>query len=82
MKTADKQYRIDYKEQFIKDVQAHKKTGNKSILLKINNLIEELREHPTIGTGNPEPLIGDRKGQWSRRITSRHRLVYEIKKML
>lgn len=30
------------------------------------------------GTGKPEPLSGDRSGQWSRRITQKHRLIYEI----
>lgn len=41
-------------------------------------LIGELYEHPRTGTGKPEPLSGDRLGQWSRRISKRHRLVYEI----
>ena len=35
-------------------------------------------DHPTTGTGKPEALRGDRKGQWSRRITGEHRLIYEI----
>ena len=60
------------------DVRTHKKSGQKAILAKITNLIKELREHPTTGTGNPEPLIGARKGQWSRRITGKHRLIYQI----
>ena len=30
------------------------------------------------GTGKPEQLRGDRAGQWSRRITKKHRLIYEI----
>ena len=46
--------------------------------LKAQALIEELREHPRTGTGHPEPLTGERSGQWSRRITKKHRLVYEI----
>lgn len=45
---------------------------------KALKLIAELRDHPRTGTGKPEPLSGDRAGQWSRRITQRHRLVYEI----
>lgn len=78
MKADDKEYKIQYEKQFIEDVQAHKKAGQKSVIAKINSLIEELRKHPTTGTGIPESLIGDRKGQWSRRITQRHRLIYEI----
>ena len=45
---------------------------------KLLTLLIELQEHPTTGTGHPKPLSGDRIGQWSRRITDKHRLVYEI----
>ena len=45
---------------------------------KALRLIAELYEHPRTGTGRPEQLSGDRNGQWSRRITKKHRLVYEI----
>jgi len=41
-------------------------------------LLEELREHPRTGTGRPELLSRDQTGRWSRRITKKHRLVYEI----
>lgn len=46
---------------------------------KTLDLLDELMEHPRTGTGHPEPLSGDRAGQWSRRITLKHRLVYEIR---
>lgn len=46
---------------------------------KLSKLVNELEENPKIGTGKPKPLGGDRAGQWSRRITDKHRLVYEIK---
>ncbi len=74
----DNFYEIEYSEEFIEHVELHRKSGNKSILIKINNLLNELRIHPYIGTGNPEPLKYDKKGQWSRRITQKHRLVYEV----
>lgn len=45
---------------------------------KAMGLIYELQEHPRTGTGKPEQLSGDRTGQWSRRISQRHRLVYSI----
>lgn len=45
---------------------------------KAVKLIAELREHPKTGTGHPKPLGEDRAGQWSRRITQKHRLVYKI----
>ena len=45
---------------------------------KALKLIKELYEHPRTGTGKPEPLKGNRAHQWSRRISRKHRLVYEI----
>ena len=51
------------------DPQAHK---------KVVKLINELMDHPRTGTGHPEQLSGDRSGQWSRKITPKHRLIYEI----
>ncbi len=41
-------------------------------------LLTELALHPRTGTGHPEQLRGDRSNQWSRHITQKHRLVYEI----
>lgn len=79
METDKKEYEIDYTETFLDDIERHRKAGTRSILAKIERLIEELRSHPTTGSGNIEQLKGDRKGQWSRRITQKHRLVYEIK---
>jgi toxin YoeB len=46
---------------------------------KLKKLLIELMNHPTVGTGHPEQLKGERTGQWSRRITQKHRLIYQIK---
>jgi toxin YoeB len=48
------------------------------VLEKINGLIAEIRRHPFQGTGKPEPLSGNLKGYWSRRITGEHRIVYRV----
>ena len=45
---------------------------------KAGLLLYELMQHPRTGTGHPHQLSGDRAGQWSRSITKKHRLVYEI----
>ena len=45
---------------------------------KADKFIQELKEHPKTGTGHPEPLKGNRSGQWSRQITKKHRMIYEI----
>jgi len=73
-----KRYKINYKKRFIKDIEKHKKNNDDSVIEKIKLLIDELSEHPRTGAGKPKPLKGNKKGEWSRRITSKHRLVYEI----
>lgn len=45
---------------------------------KVKNFIDELKEHPKFGTGHPEPLKGMPEGRWSRTITKKHRLVYQV----
>ena len=70
-------YRIDFKEQASRDLYALAKSDPKAFL-KAQALIEELKIHPRTGTGKPEQLSGNRTGQWSRRISKKHRLVYEI----
>jgi toxin YoeB len=46
------------------------------ILARINHLIKETSRSPFQGIGKPEPLRGDLRGWWSRRIDQEHRLVY------
>lgn len=53
---------------------------DKKMVRKINELIRECLRTPFEGTGKPEPLKGELSSYWSRRITSEHRLVYEITK--
>jgi toxin YoeB len=55
-----------------------RKAGEKVALKKIDALLDELKEHPYMGTGKPKPLGANRAGQWSRRITDKHRLVYMV----
>jgi toxin YoeB len=47
-------------------------------LEKINDLIKEIKREPFKGKGKPEPLRGNLKGYWSRRITGEYRLVYRV----
>ncbi len=51
---------------------------NKKIFDKINNLIDDILDHPFIGLGKPEALKHQHTGKWSRRITKEHRLVYKV----
>lgn len=50
---------------------------DKKTLKCINRLIGEACRHPFEGIGKPEPLRGDKRGYWSRRITVEHRFVYK-----
>lgn len=49
-----------------------------AILDRLNELLKETPRSPFIGIGKPEPLAGNLKGFWSRRITREHRLVYRV----
>lgn len=49
---------------------------DKKTLKRINLLLTEAAREPFVGTGKPEPLVGNFSGYWSRRIDQTHRLVY------
>ena len=70
-------YTINYTQRAQSDF-IKQKRHEPSSFKKLIKLLNELAEHPRTGTGRPEQLKGDRSGQWSRRITEKHRLVYEI----
>ena len=70
-------YSIKYTKQAIEDARKLRNEEPKAFQ-KLLKLELELKEHPRTGTGKPEPLSGNRAGEWSRRITKKHRLIYEI----
>lgn len=51
---------------------------NPQIAKRIKKLIVDICQHPYSGIGKPEPLKFELSGKWSRRITSEHRIVYEV----
>lgn len=55
-----------------------RKSGQKKTIKKIADLFEELRQHPTTGTGHVEQLRGNLSGLWSREINKGDRLIYCI----
>jgi len=73
-------YHLDFSKQAQKDIEFHKKSGDKTILKKLLVLLDELAEHPFTGIGKPEQLKHNLSGLWSRRINREHRLVYEVDK--
>jgi len=70
-------YEIEYTEiakEHIRLLRTHEPAAFK----KVTQLLLELVDHPETGTGHPEPLKDSDPNRWSRRITKKHRLVYEI----
>lgn len=72
-------YSIELTKIALSDIEKHKKAGNKKVLKKIDNLLSELRDHPTKGPGKPEKLRHYKIPTWSRRITDKHRMIYRIR---
>ena len=55
--------------------QEHDREG----LIRLNEIIRDVLRSPFNGIGKPEPLVGNFKGWWSRRITREHRLIYRVR---
>ena len=53
---------------------------DKKIANRINLLIKDIQRSPFEGLGKPEPLKENLSGFWSRQITEKHRIVYEVSK--
>jgi toxin YoeB len=71
-------YAADFTESAKKDA-AKLKRLELQAYKKLVILLVELQQHPETGIGHPKPLGKNKPGQWSRRITQKHRLVYQIK---
>lgn len=54
------------------------KSGRKIDIKKVERIFKELEEHPEIGVGQPESLKHGLSGFWSRRISQKDRLIYQI----
>jgi toxin YoeB len=56
----------------------HWQKTDRKVMLRINQLLQEIQRDPFRGIGKPEPLRHALQGYWSRRITDEHRIVYKI----
>ena len=72
------QWDLSFKPKAFEDRDFFKRSGNIPLMKKIKNLLEELELHPETGTGKPEKLKENLSGYWSRRINSKHRIIYTI----
>ncbi|MEX1189471.1 MAG: Txe/YoeB family addiction module toxin [Bacteroidia bacterium] len=71
-------YELELTDVACSDIEKHKNSGDKKLLIKIDKLFNELREHPSTGTGKPEKLKYYKVATWSRRVSDKHRLIYRI----
>ena len=51
------------------------------IIERIKALVHDIDRDPFHGLGKPEPLKGNWKGYWSRRINHEHRLIYRVSEL-
>jgi toxin YoeB len=56
----------------------HWQAADAKVLKRVNDLIKDCKGDPFKGVGKPEPLKGDLKDWWSRRVTEEDRLVYRV----
>ena len=69
---------IEFLDNALDDLEFWKKSGNRTIQLRIERLLKNICQTPYTGIGKPEPLKHELTGCWSRRITNEHRLIYTI----
>lgn len=72
-------YKIVLTDDAKNDIRRLEKSGDKKSLKKLLFLLGELEVNPEVGTGKPEQLKYFKVPTWSRRISEKHRLVYQIK---
>ena len=71
-------YALSFTKIALSDIEKHKKAGDRAVLKKLSILLNELREHPKTGAGQPEILKYELQGLYARRINRKHRLIYDI----
>lgn len=69
---------IDLTDEARNDLYKHKRSGNKTLMKKVELLLSAICENPREGIGQVEQLKHELAGKWSRRINNEHRIVYTI----
>ena len=70
-------YILEFTDQAVKDLIKLKKS-EPIAYKKVQNLLLELIDHPKTGTGKPQLKRYNLSGLYSRHVTDKHRLIYEI----
>jgi toxin YoeB len=55
------------------------KMNNPIRVNRIKRLLKDMSDHPYTGIGKPERLKYNLSGKWSRRINTKHRIVYIVR---
>ncbi len=71
-------YIVEISSKARKELQIHYKSGNKSVIRRIEQIFVELSNTPYEGTGKPELLKYNFAGYWSRRINKKDRIIYKV----
>lgn len=71
-------YKVELTETAEEHLKEWAKSGQKKVLKKIAELMEELSQHPQTGIGHVEQLKGNYSGFWSRQISKGERMIYSI----
>jgi toxin YoeB len=74
------EYIVITSEEAKKQLASHHKSGNKTVIKRIERIFEELAAHPETGIGQPERLKHYLSDKWSRRIDEKNRIIYQIEK--
>ena len=45
---------------------------------RVSQIVESILKTPFEGIGKPEPLKGDFRGYWSRRLKAKDRIIYKV----
>jgi toxin YoeB len=70
-------YTIRFSDDAEETVAKYKKS-NPIAYKKLSKLLLEIAEHPREGTGHPEPLTGGNNIRYSRHISGKDRIIYNI----
>jgi toxin YoeB len=71
-------YKVDILPKAEKHLEAHKKSGNKVVMERIDRIFKELKLHPETGIGSPKKMKHKYSGFWSREIDKKNRMLYKI----
>ena len=70
-------YVVRYTDEADETIAKYKKS-NPIAYKKVVRLLEEITNHPREGTGHPKPLVEGNNITYSRRISGKDRIVYDV----